>query len=350
MLDSVQYGRSGLSVSRLCLGTMNFGEPGVGQHGHWTLSLDNARPIFKAAMDQGLYYFDCANNYGMGASERVVGALLRDLFPRESYVLSTKLIMPMAKGPNRGGLSRKHVMEEIDAILTRLGLDYVDQLVVHRHPSVIPNTPAAPLEEGLEALHDVVKAGKALYIGASSMYTWQFVQMRMISERNGWHKFISMQNHYNLIYREEEREMHPYCEAEGIAVTPWSPLARGVLTGSYKGGFDKGATKRSQGGDAERAMSLYRGDMEFDIVDRVAELAEKRGHSSAQIALAWMLSKPVITSPVIGVSKIEQLEQLIAATKITLSDDDIAYLEELYRPVANILDDEKPRSVMVKKD
>ena len=258
--------------------------------------------------------------------------------------------MPMAKGPNRGGLSRKHVMEEIDAILTRLGLDYVDQLVVHRHPSVVPNTPAAPLEEGREAQHDVVKAGKALYIGASSKYTWQFVQMRMISERNGWHKFISMQNHYNLIYREEEREMHPYCEAEGIAVTPWSPLARGVLTGSYKGGFDKGATKRSQGGDAERAMSLYRGDMEFDIVDRVAALAEKRGHSSAQIALAWRLSKPVITSPVIGVSKIEQLEQLIAATKITLSDDDIAYLEELYRPVANILDDEKPRSVMVKKD
>ncbi len=350
MLESVQYGRSGLSVSRLCLGTMNFGEPGVGQHGHWTLSLDEARPIFKTAMDQGLYYFDCANNYGMGASERVVGALLRELFPRESYVLTTKLIMPMAKEPNRGGLSRKHVMEEIDAILKRLGLDYVDQLVVHRHPSAVPNTPPGPLEEGLEALHDVVKSGKALYIGASSMYTWQFVKMRMISERNGWHQFISMQNHYNLIYREEEREMHPYCEAEGIAVTPWSPLARGVLTGSYKGSFEKGGTKRSQGGDAERAMSLYRGDMEFNIVDRVAEVAEKLGHSPAQIALAWMLSKPVITSPVIGVSRIEQLNELVAATKITLGNEDIAYLEELYRPVANILDDEKPRSVMVNDD
>ena len=350
MLESVQYGKSGLSVSRLCLGTMNFGEPGVGQHGSWTMSIDEARPIFKAAMEQGLYYFDCANNYGMGASERVVGALLRELFPRESYVLSTKLIMPMSNGPNQAGLSRKHVMESVNASLKRLGLDYVDQLIVHRHPSVVPNTPVGPLEEGLEALHDVVKAGKALYLGASSMYTWQFIQMRMTAERHGWHKFISMQNHYNLIYREEEREMHPYCEQEGIAVTPWSPLARGVLTGSYKGGFDNGGTKRSKGRDAERAKGLYKGDMEFKIVDRVANVADKLGHTPAQIALAWMLSKPVITAPIVGVSKIEQLEQLIAATKIKLSAADITHLEELYRPVNNILDDEKPLSTTMKKD
>lgn len=344
MLPMIQYGKSGLRVSRLCLGTMNFGIPGHGVHGSWTLPIDEARPIFKSAIDQGINYFDCANNYGMGVCEEVVGELLRELLPRDEYVLSTKLAMPMGTGANQGGLSRKHIMESMDASLKRLGLDYVDQIIIHRHPHSIPDSAQAPLEEVMEALHDIIKAGKALYIGASSMYTWQFVELQMVAKLNGWTQFISMQNHYNLIYREEEREMHPYCEKYGVAVTPWSPLARGLLAGSYKGGLEGGATTRSQGRDAERARSLYQGDNDFKIVARVGELAEKLGHTPAQIAIAWMLSKPVITSPIIGISKLEQLTQLTAAATIELSEQDIEFLEELYRPVHNILDSEKPLS------
>ena len=349
MLEPIQFGRNtGLSVSRLCLGTMNFGEPGRGVHGGWTLPIEEARPIVKSAMDHGLFYFDCANTYGLGACEEVVGEILRGLFRREEYVLSTKLAMPMASGPNQGGLSRKHIMESVDASLRRLGLDYVDQLIIHRHPSVIPNTPPAPIEEVLEALHDVVKAGKALYLGASSMFAWQFVELQMTAALHGWTRFVSMQNHYNLIYREEEREMHPYCEKTGIAITPWSPLARGVLAGSYKGGFDKGGTARSQGRDAERARSLYKGDMEFDIARRAAEIAERLGHTPAQIAIAWLLSKPAVTAPIVGVSRVEQLDQLVAAADIVLASEDISYLEELYRPVENILVGERPLSVPAK--
>ena len=345
MLPRVQYGKSGLMVSRLCLGTMNFGIPGHGQHGSWTLSIDEARPIFKAAMDAGLFYFDCANNYGMGACEEVVGELLRELFPREAYVFTTKLAMPMGEGPNQGGMSRKHIMESVDSSLRRTGLDYVDQLVVHRHPHTIPDSAHAPLEEMMEALHDVVKAGKALYLGASSMYAWQFVELQMLAEMHGWTRFVSMQNHYNLIYREEEREMHPYCEKTEIAVTPWSPLARGILAGSYQGGLGGGATARSQGRDVERARGLYRGENVFDIAARVVDVADRLGHTPAQIALAWMLTKPVITAPIVGVSKLSQLEQLVAAVDIELSEVDISYLEELYRPVDNMLHDERPLSV-----
>ena len=236
-------------------------------------------------------------------------------------------------------------MESMDASLKRLGLDYVDQIIIHRHPHTIPNSAHAPLEEMMEALHDIVKAGKALYLGASSMYTWQFVELQMLAKLHGWTQFISMQNHYNLIYREEEREMHPYCTKTGVAVTPWSPLARGMLAGSYKGGLDAGATTRSQGHDAERAKGLYQGENDFEIVARVGEIAERLGYTSAQIAIAWMLSKPVITAPIVGVSKLAQLDQLVAAAEIELSADDIDYLEDLYRPVHNILDQEKPLSV-----
>ncbi len=337
MLETVQLGNCGLNVSRLCLGTMNFGEPGRGHQGDWTLPIDEARPIFKAALDHGLFYFDCADVYGIGACERVVGQLLRELVPRDQYVLSTKVSGVMGPNPNQAGLSRKHVMEGVDACLQRLGLDYVDQLIIHRHPHGRMGFTPTPIEETMEALHDVVKAGKALYIGGSSMFAWQFVELQMTAERHGWTKFVSMQNHYNLIYREEEREMNPYCAATGVALTPWSPLARGILTGSYKGSLDGGSTARSQGADRKRTEGLYLGEMDFKIADRVVELAEKLGHTPAQIAIAWLLSKEEITAPVVGVSKISQLNQLVAATEITLDDDDIAYLEELYKPVENLL-------------
>ncbi len=337
MLGAVQLGRnSGLSVSELCLGTMNFGEPGRGHQGDWTLDIDEARPIFKAAIEQGLFYFDCADVYGQGSCERVVGELLRELLPRDEYVIATKISGAMGSHPNQVGLSRKHVMEAVDASLERLGLDYIDQLVIHRHPhgrgSVHP-----PIEESMEALHDVVKAGKVLYLGASSMFAWQFTELQMTAEQHGWTKFISMQNHYNLVYREEEREMNPYCEQTGVALMPWSPLARGILTGSYKGGFDQGATDRSQGRDRVRTEGLYHGASTFEIADRVGEIAQKYEKAPAQIALAWLTNKPEVTVPVVGVSKIAQLDQLVEATEITLADGDVAYLEELYQPVENLL-------------
>jgi 1-deoxyxylulose-5-phosphate synthase len=337
MLATQQLGKSGLSVSQLCLGTMNFGKPGRGHQGDWTLTIDEARPIFKAALDHGLFYFDCADVYGLGACEEVVGELLRELAPRDEYVLSTKISGKMGDNPNQVGLSRKHVMEGVDACLQRLGLDYIDQLIIHRHPHGRPGFAAPSIEETMEALHDVVKAGKVLYLGGSSMFAWQFTQLQMTAEQNGWTKFISMQNHYNLIYREEEREMNPYCASTGVALTPWSPLARGILTGSYKGGFDGGSTARSQGQDRARTEGLYRGEMDFVIADRVIEVAKKLGHAPAQIAVAWLLSKPEVTAPVVGVSKISQLDQLVAATKIKLDAEDIAYLEEPYRPVDNLL-------------
>lgn len=338
MLKAVQLGRnSGLRVSELCLGTMNFGEPGRGHQGDWTLDIDDARLIFKAAIEKGLFYFDCADVYGLGACERVVGELLRELLPRDEYVIATKIANPMGSHPNQGGLSRKHVMEAVDASLERLGLDYIDHLVIHRHPQSIRGHVETPIEESLEALHDVVKAGKVLYLGASSMFAWQFTELQLTAERNGWTKFISMQNHYNLVYREEEREMNPYCERTGVALMPWSPLARGILTGSYKGGFDHGATDRSQGRDRVRTEGLYHGSATFNIADRVVEISKKYGKAPAQIALAWLLNKPQIDAPVVGVSKITQLEQLVDATDITLEDDDVEYLEELYEPVQNLL-------------
>lgn len=338
MLEPVQLGRnSGLRVSRLALGTMNFGEPGVGHQGDWTLDIDQARPIIKAALDHGLYYFDCADVYGIGSCERVVGALLRELAPRDEYVIATKISGAMGPHPNQSGLSRKHIMEGVDASLQRLGLDYIDHLVIHRHPHGVRGQIETPIEETMEALHDVVKAGKVLYLGASSMFAWQFVELQMTAELHGWTRFISMQNHYNLVYREEEREMNPYCARHGIALTPWSPLARGILTGSYKGGFDAGATDRSQGRDRNRTESLYHGANTFKIADRVAELATKYEKSSAQIALAWLLSKPEVTAPIVGVSKITQLDELVAAADIELAGEDIAYLEELYEPLENLL-------------
>ena len=338
MLKPLQLGRRcGLRVSPLCLGTMNFGEPGRGHQGDWTLGIDEARPIFKAALDNGLFYFDCADVYGIGACERVVGALLKELASRDEYVLATKVAMPMGRGANQGGLSRKHIFEGIDASLRRLGLDYVDQLVIHRHPHGVPGQAQVPVEETMEALHDVVKAGKALYLGASSMFAWQFAGLQTTAEAHGWTRFVSMQNHYNLVYREEEREMNPYCDSTGVGLTPWSPLARGILAGSYKGGFGGGSTNRSKGRDRTRTEGLYRGAATFDIADRVVETAAKYGKTAAQIALAWLLDKPHVHAPVVGVSKVSQLEELVAACDIALDAADVAYLEEPYRPVENLL-------------
>lgn len=337
MLTPVQLGRCGVRVSPLCLGTMNFGEPGRGHQGDWTLGPDEARPIFKAALDAGLFYFDCANVYGLGACERVVGALLKELAPRDEYVLATKVTMPMGPGPNQGGLSRKHIMEGVDASLKRLGLDYVDQLVIHRHPHGVPTQAQVPIEESLEALHDVVKAGKALYLGASSMFAWQFAELQLTAERRGWTRFISMQNHYNLVYREEEREMIPYCASAGVGVTPWSPLARGILAGAYRGGFGGGATQRSQGRDRKRTESLYQGAATFEIAERVAKVAGEYGKSPAQVALAWLLGKPAITAPVVGVSRVAQLAELVAACELTLDAEHVRFLEDPYQPVENLL-------------
>ena len=337
MLQAVQLGNSGLRASKLCLGTMNFGMPGRGHQGDWTLDADAARPIFQAALDKGLFYFDCADVYGIGASEEVVGGLLRELASREQYVLATKIAMPMGPGPNQGGLSRKHVMEGVDACLQRLGLDYIDHLVIHRHPHGVPGHVAAPIEESLEALHDVVKAGKVMYLGGSSMFAWQFAELQMTAEMNGWTKFISMQNHYNLVYREEEREMNPYCAHSGVALMPWSPLARGILAGAYQGGFSGGSTNRSQGVDRGRTESLYHGEHVFPVAERVVELAAKYGKKPAQISLAWLLSKKEVHAPIVGVSRVEQLDELVEATELTLEAEDITYLEELYQPVQNLL-------------
>ena len=316
---------------------MNFGEPGRGHQGDWTLGTDEARPIFRAALDHGLNYFDCADVYGIGACERVVGALLNELVSRDEYVLATKVSMPMGRGANQGGLSRKHILEGVDASLKRLGHDYVDQLVIHRHPHGIPGQVQAPIEESLEALHDVVKAGKVLYLGASSMFAWQFAELQMTAAANGWTKFVSMQNHYNLVYREEEREMNPYCAHTGVGLTPWSPLARGILAGSYKGGFESGSTNRSKGRDRVRTEGLYLGAATFEIADRVVEVAGKLGKTPAQVSLAWLSGKPEVQAPVVGVSRVEQLDQLVEACDLALDAETVDYLEELYQPVENLL-------------
>lgn len=330
-------GAAGVRVSELCLGTMNFGVPGKGHQGDWTLGIEEARPIFKAAMDHGLFYFDTADVYGLGATEEVVGRILRESFRREDYVLATKIAMPMGRGPNLGGLSRKHVREGIDACLRRLGHDYVDHLVIHRHPHGVPGHAQVPIEETLEALHDAVRAGKVLYLGGSSMFAWQFVELQLTARLNGYTPFVSMQNHYNLVYREEEREMNPYCESHGIALTPWSPLARGILTGAYQGGFDGGTTNRSQGADRARTESLYRGAKTFEIAARVVQVAQRRGVKPAQIALAWLAGKPGVTCPIVGVSRLSQLDELVAATQIRLEADELKFLEELYVPTENLL-------------
>jgi aryl-alcohol dehydrogenase (NADP+) len=285
----------------------------------WVLDEDAARPFFKRAIEAGINFFDTADMYSVGMSETVVGRALREFTRRDDAVIATKVFFPMGPGPNDRGLSRKHIMLAIDASLRRLSTEYVDLYQIHRLD------PQTPIEETLEALHDVVKSGKAIYAGASSMYAWQFAKMLKVAESHGWTRFVSMQNHYNLIYREEEREMIPLCIDEGIAVIPWSPLARGFLAGNRSR-----ATERAKTDDI--AQGFYVADSDFTVADRVAEVAKRRGLGAAQIALAWILHKPGVTAPIVGASKIEQLDQSIAALEIKLDQSEIQFLEEIYQP------------------
>jgi len=319
-MDYVRLGATGLKVSRLCLGAMTYG---TSRWRPWVLDEAESRPFLTRALDCGITFFDTADMYSRGVSEEVLGRALKEFTQRDRVVIATKAFYPVDGGPNAGGLSRAHLMNAIDASLRRLGTDYVDLYQIHRFDY---NTPIA---ETLAALHDIVKAGKARYIGASSMYAWQFAQMLATSDAHGWTRFVSMQNHYNLIYREEEREMLPLCRAEGIGVIPWSPLARGFLAGNRRKA-DRGETTRAKTDDF--AAEMYYSDADFTIADRTADLAARRGLKPAQIALAWLLSKPGVTAPIIGASKMSQLDEAIAATEVRLEPGEIAFLEEAYVP------------------
>jgi aryl-alcohol dehydrogenase (NADP+) len=314
-----KFGPTGMDVSVICLGCMSFGEPGRGKH-EWSLPEPESRELIKQALDAGINFFDTANAYSAGSSEEIVGRALAEMADRDEIVLATKVFMPMRPGPNGGGLSRKSIMAEIDNSLRRLGTDYVDLYQIHRWDY------ETPIEETLEALNDVVRAGKARYIGASSMFAWQFARALATSERHGWARFVSMQDHYNLLYREEEREMLPLCAAEDIAVIPWSPLARGRLTRPWDA-----ETARTE--TDEFGTTLYR-DEDRQIVERTLEVAERLGRPPAEVAMAWLLSNPAVTAPIVGVTKDRHLADAVAAVDLDLSDQDIASLEEPYRPHA----------------
>jgi aryl-alcohol dehydrogenase-like predicted oxidoreductase len=316
-VDYVSLGRTGLRVSRICLGMMSYGPH---EERPWALAEEAAEPIVRRAVESGVIFFDTADVYNGGESEVITGRLLKRLFgTREEYVVATKVHGRTMPGVNGLGLSRKHVMASIDASLARLGLDYVDLYQIHRWD------PRTPIEETMEALHDVVRAGKARYIGASSMFAWQFAKAQSAAPT----RFVSMQNHYNLVYREEEREMIPQCIDQGVALLPWSPLARGLLAGTRTREGEKLTTRAQTDrfGDA-----LYTPDVDFTVVDRAAEVAEARGVSTAQVALAWLLHKPGVTAPIVGATKLEHLDDAVAAERLSLNDDEIARLEEPYVP------------------
>ena len=322
-MDHITLGRTGLKVSRLCLGCMTYGDPERGSHA-WTLGEAESRPFIKRGLDLGLNFFDTANVYSAGSSEEIVGKALLDYVPRHEIVLATKVHGPMRSDPNGRGLSRKAIMAEIDASLKRLGTDFVDLYQIHRFD------PHTPIEETLEALHDVVKAGKALYLGASSMHAWQFCKALYLADRHGWTRFVSMQNHYNLLYREEEREMMSLCQAEGVGVIPWSPMARGKLTRPWA---DEPTTKRAE--TDEFGKTLYKTDAaDRAVVAAVGRVATARGVPMAQIALAWLLAQPGVTSPIIGASKPHHLDDAVAALALTLSSDEMKRLEAAYIPHA----------------
>jgi aryl-alcohol dehydrogenase-like predicted oxidoreductase len=322
-MDYVRLGNTGLKVSRLCVGCMSFGVPERGPH-PWSLDEGRSRPLIKQALEAGINFFDTANVYSDGTSEEIVGRALTQSPRRDEVVLATKVHGAMGPGPNQRGLSRKAILHEIDASLRRLGTDYVDLYQIHRLD------PETPMEETLEALHEVVKAGKARYLGASSMHAWQFAKLLALAERHGWTRFVSMQDHYNLLYREEEREMLGLCRAEGIGVIPWSPLARGRLTRPW----GQAGTARAQG-DAF-GQKLYAASQEADrrVVERVEALAKKRGLPMAQIALAWLLGQPGVTAPILGATQARHLEDGLAALSVKLSAEEARGLEEPYIPHA----------------
>ncbi|HET6841334.1 MAG TPA: aldo/keto reductase [Candidatus Angelobacter sp.] len=316
-MDYVNLGSTGLKVSRLCLGVMTYGSK---KWREWVLEEEEGRPFIQRALELGINFFDTSDMYSAGVSEEILGRALKDFGPsREKLVIATKVFFPMGDSPNQRGLSRKHIMHAIDASLQRLGTDYVDLYQIHRFDY------ATPIEETLEALNDVVKAGKALYIGASSMFAWQFARMIYAADRHGWQRFATMQNHYNLMYREEEREMIPFCRAEGIGLLPWSPLARGLLAGS------RGAnTQRSRQDDY--AHQMYTAEADNEVVEAVARVAVKRGVPPALIALAWLLHKPGVTAPIIGASKPHHLEDAVAALNVKLTEEEMSELESVYVP------------------
>lgn len=319
-MEYVNLGKTGLKVSRICLGMMSYGNP---EWRNWVLDEATARPFIQRAVELGINFFDTADMYSLGVSEEITGKLLKEFSSRQEIVLATKLFFPIDKGPNGGGLSRKHIMEGIDNSLRRLGTEYVDLYQIHRWDYT------TPIEETMEALHDVVKAGKALYIGASSMYAWQFAKAQHTADLHGWTRFSAMQNHMNAVYREEEREMLPLCRDQGVGIIPWSPLARGFLAGNRK---------REEGDPTARAKSdeyaknMYYQPEDYEVVDAVVRIAEEKGFSAAQIALAWLLHKPGITAPIIGATKMYQLEEAVAAVDISLSTEEIERIEAPYKP------------------
>jgi aryl-alcohol dehydrogenase-like predicted oxidoreductase len=319
-MQYVNLGVTGLRVSRICLGMMSFGND---SDKPWVIDEQAAEPIVRAAIEGGITFFDTADTYSQGASEVATGRLLSKLLTRDELVVATKVFMPMTPGENGGGLSRKHILSAIDASLQRLGMDYVDLYQIHRWD------PRTPIEETMQALHEVVRAGKARYIGASSMFAWQFAKAQQVAASAGHARFVSMQNHYNLVYREEEREMIPLCIDQGVGVIPWSPLARGVLAGNRT---RSGERRTTRAGSDQFTDYLYDQPTDFDVVERVAVLAGERGVPPAQIALAWLLHKPGVTAPIVGATKLEHLQDALAAEQLTLSDEEIARLEEPYVP------------------
>ncbi len=320
-MDYVRLGSAGLKVSRICLGMMSYGS---NSDRAWILSESEAEPLVKAAVEGGVTFFDTADMYSSGLSEQITGRLLSRLFRhRDDYVLATKVYYPMGDGPNDRGLSRKHIMSAIDASLRRLGTDYVDLYQIHRWDY------ETPIEETMAALNDLVQAGKVRYIGASAMFAWQFGKAQETAQRAGWARFVSMQNHYNLMYREEEREMLPLCLDQGIAVIPFSPLARGMLTGNRS---RTGELNTVRSGSDPLSDSQFNLPADFDIADRVAETAASRGVPPAQIALAWLLRQPAVTAPIVGATKLSHIEDALAATSLTLSQAEITWLEEAYVP------------------
>lgn len=343
-MEYTRLGSSGLKVSRICLGMMSYGDTAERK---WHLGEDAAEPIVRQAVESGVMFFDTADMYSDGMTEEITGRLLAKLFARrDDYVLATKVYFPMGSGPNDKGLSRKHIMASIDASLARLGTDHVDLYQIHRWDY------ETPIEETMAVLHDVVRAGKARYIGASSMYAWQFAKAQHIAEQQGWTRFVSMQNHYNLVYREEEREMIPLCLDQGVGVIPWSPLARGLLAGSRERGGEQQIIPRPAGVDASRTAAAPPGrpptvrsgsdpladdfyvDDDFDVVDAVRVVAAERGLPPAQIALAWLLGRQGVTAPIVGATKQRHLEDAVAAVQVRLSEDEVARLEAPYRPHA----------------
>jgi aryl-alcohol dehydrogenase-like predicted oxidoreductase len=320
-MDYVNLGSAGVKVSRLCFGTMTYGSK---KWREWVLEEKEAQPFFRRAIELGINFFDTADMYSVGVSEEITGRALKEFGPgRDRVVIATKVFNAMGDDPNQRGLSRKHIMQSIDASLKRLGTDYVDLYIIHRFDY------HTPIEETVEALHDVVRAGKALYLGGSSMFAWQFAKMLHTADDRLQTRFVSMQNHYNIVYREEEREMLPLCRAEGIAITPWSPLARGFVAGNRRKG-DFGDTLRSK--TDEYGQRRYYQDSDFKVVDRITEVAKKRGVPNVQIALAWLLQQPGVTSPIIGASTIQQLDEQADALKLKLTQEELKSLGEPYQP------------------